>query len=60
MQKQSPPMPVEPGSTTHCTAIAATAASMLAKAGVDLQALECGAHWPYHDGALKALAAAPL
>lgn len=37
---------------------AATAASMLAKAGVDEQALECGAHWPYHDGALKALAAA--
>jgi L-asparaginase II len=36
----------------------ATAASMLAKAGVDEQALECGAHWPYHDGALKALAAA--
>ena len=24
---------------------------MLAKAGVDLGALECGAHWPYHDGA---------
>ena len=36
---------------------AATAASMLAKAGVDAQALECGAHWPYHDGAIKALAA---
>lgn len=36
----------------------ATAASMLAKAGVDLQALECGTHWPYHDAALKALAAA--
>jgi L-asparaginase II len=30
---------------------------MLAKAGVDVAALECGAHWPYHDGALKALAA---
>jgi L-asparaginase II len=36
----------------------AAAASMLAKAGVDEQALECGTHWPYHDGALKALAAA--
>ena len=33
-----------------------TAASMLAKAGLDAAALECGAHWPYHDGALKALA----
>jgi L-asparaginase II len=36
----------------------ATAASMLAKAGVDVQALECGTHWPYHDAAIKALAAA--
>ena len=35
-----------------------TAAAMLAKAGVDEGALECGAHWPYHDGALKALARA--
>ncbi len=35
---------------------AATAAAMLAKAGLDATALECGAHWPYHDGALKALA----
>jgi L-asparaginase II len=34
-----------------------TAASMLAKAGVDDTALECGTHWPYHDSALKALAA---
>ena len=33
-----------------------TAASMLSKAGLDASALECGAHWPYHDGALKALA----
>lgn len=33
------------------------AASMLAKAGLDVGSLECGAHWPYHDGALKALAA---
>jgi L-asparaginase II len=31
---------------------------MLAKAGLDSGALECGVHWPYHDGALKALAAA--
>jgi L-asparaginase II len=37
---------------------AQTAASMLAKAGVDADALECGAHWPYHDGSIKALAAA--
>ena len=37
---------------------ALTAASMLAKAGVDAAALECGAHWPYHDGSIKALAAA--
>jgi L-asparaginase II len=37
---------------------AQTAASMLAKAGVDADALECGAHWPYHDGSIKAMAAA--
>jgi L-asparaginase II len=37
---------------------ARTAAGMLAKAGLDVSAPECGAHWPYHDGALKALAAA--
>lgn len=37
---------------------AATAAAMLAKAGVDADALECGTHWPYNDGALEALAAA--
>jgi L-asparaginase II len=37
---------------------AETAASMLAKAGVDAAALECGAHWPYHDGSIKALAVA--
>lgn len=36
----------------------AVAASMLAKAGVDVAALECGTHWPYFDGAVKALAAA--
>lgn len=34
-----------------------TAASMLAKAGVDPEALECGTHWPYNDAAIKALAA---
>jgi L-asparaginase II len=34
------------------------AASMLAKAGLDVDALECGTHWPYHDGSIKALAAA--
>lgn len=37
---------------------ARTAAAMLAKAGLDAGALECGVHWPVHDGALKALAAA--
>ncbi|HOB95875.1 MAG TPA: asparaginase [Aquabacterium sp.] len=37
---------------------AATAAGMLAKAGLGPDALECGAHWPYNDGAIKALAAA--
>ena len=35
----------------------ATAASMLAKAGVDPRVLECGAHAPYHEASLKALAA---
>lgn len=35
-----------------------TAAAMLAKAGLDLAALECGAHWPYNDSAIKALASA--
>jgi L-asparaginase II len=34
-----------------------TAAGMLAKAGVDFTALECGAHWPYNDGAGRSLAA---
>ena len=34
----------------------AAAESMLAKAGLDAGALECGAHWPSFDGALKALA----
>ena len=36
----------------------AAAASMLAKAGMDVTALECGTHWPYFDGAIKAMAAA--
>jgi L-asparaginase II len=36
---------------------ARTAAGMLAKAGVDVAALECGAHWPYHDASIKAMAA---
>ena len=35
-----------------------TAAAMLAKAGLDATALECGAHWPYLDTAARALAAA--
>lgn len=36
----------------------ATAAAMLAQAGVDAEALECGTHWPYHEGAQRSLAAA--
>ena len=36
----------------------ATALSMLSKAGVDADVLECGTHWPNHDPATKALAAA--
>ena len=43
------------GGEPHHTA---AAASMLAKAGVDVGALECGTHWPYFDGAIKAMAAA--
>ena len=35
---------------------AQTAARMLAKAGLDASALECGTHWPYLDGAARALA----
>ena len=35
-----------------------TAAGMLAKAGLDLTALECGSHWPSYDKATRALAAA--
>jgi L-asparaginase II len=37
---------------------ARTAAQMLAKAGLDVDALECGTHWPYLDTAVRALAAA--
>ena len=36
---------------------AQTAARMLAKAGLDADALECGVHWPYLDTAARALAA---
>ena len=36
--------------------LTATAAAMLAKAGLDIAALECGVHWPSNEGALKALA----
>ena len=36
---------------------AQTAARMLAKAGLDASALECGAHWPYNEAAMRALAA---
>lgn len=39
---------------------AETARSMLAKAGLDAGALECGAHWPYDEPAMRALAAAGL
>ena len=35
-----------------------TAAAMLAKAGLDDSVLECGTHWPNHDVASRALAAA--
>jgi L-asparaginase II len=35
-----------------------TAASMLAKAGLDAGVLECGAHWPYDEPSKLALAAA--
>ena len=37
---------------------ARTAAQMLAKAGLDADALECGTHWPTLDTAVRALAAA--
>ena len=35
-----------------------TAASMLAKAGLDAAALECGVHWPYNETAQRTLARA--
>jgi len=35
-----------------------TAAAVLAKAGLDESALECGTHWPYHEPSARALAAA--
>jgi L-asparaginase II len=35
----------------------AAAASMLAKAGTDVQALECGAHWPYREAFQREMAA---
>jgi L-asparaginase II len=39
---------------------AKTAASMLAKAGLDASALECGAHWPYLDTATRTMSARGL
>ncbi|HRI19075.1 MAG TPA: asparaginase, partial [Burkholderiaceae bacterium] len=39
---------------------AKTAASMLAKAGVDETCLECGSHWPYDEASARALAAQGL
>ncbi|MEO7150478.1 MAG: asparaginase [Burkholderiaceae bacterium] len=35
---------------------AQTAAAMLAKAGLDASALECGTHWPYSEAAQRELA----
>jgi L-asparaginase II len=35
----------------------ATAAGMLAKAGVDARVLECGAHWPYREAFQREMAA---
>lgn len=35
---------------------AATAAAVLAKAGLDDGALECGTHWPYHEASSRAMA----
>ncbi len=35
-----------------------TAAAMLAKAGLAVDALECGTHWPYHEVSQRVLAAA--
>ena len=41
------------GEPAHTTG----AAAMLAQAGVDVQALECGAHWPYRDVTQREMAA---
>ena len=35
----------------------ATAAAMLAQAGLDAEVLECGAHWPYREPVQRAMAA---
>jgi len=45
---------------SHCgaPAHAATAASMLARAGRDVRCLECGTHWPSSGSAARALAMA--
>ncbi len=37
---------------------AETALGMLVKAGLGVDALECGTHWPYHEGSQRTLAAA--
>ena len=37
-----------------------TVAGLLAKAGLDVSALECGTHWPYLDSASRALASQGL
>jgi L-asparaginase II len=39
---------------------ASTVAAMLAKAGLDSDCLECGAHWPYDEQATRELAARGL
>ncbi len=44
------------GEEIHTQAVA----GMLAKAGLDVQALECGTHWPYLDTAARTLAARGL
>jgi L-asparaginase II len=41
------------GEPAHVT----TAAGMLAKAGVDVHALECGVHWPYREAFQREMAA---
>ena len=44
------------GEALHTEAVA----GLLAKAGLDVAALECGTHWPYLDSAARALAARSL